>query len=159
MDRDPGSLEPLLELAAEHERAGLSDAPWPPHYLKQKDEPARVQPSKRRKTAAKEPTAEPATPRRRQSKLPVIEIGRGRQEAEVMAGLERWKARHPEAAVHLEPADVLVDRMRGRSSLWYRVRANLQHVPVELRPKQESLDPDDDPYAEWRAKWQREEHD
>jgi hypothetical protein len=90
-------------------------------------------------------------PKRRQSKRPLIEIGRGRKEAEVMAGLERWKARYPAAAAHLEPMDVLVDRMRGRSSLWYRVRVNLQHVPAELRPAQEALDPNDDPYAEWKA--------
>ena len=151
IDQHPGSLEPLLELAAEHERAGMSDAPWPPHYPKQRNEPARVQPSKRRKTAEPGAALEDAAPRRRQSKRPLIEIGRARKEDEVLAGLERWKARHPEAAAHLEPVDVLVDRMRGRSSLWYRVRVNLQHVPVELRPPQEPLDPNDDPYAEWKA--------
>ena len=151
IDRHPGSLDSLLELAARDERAGLSDAPWPPHYKKQLNEPARVQPSKRRKSPAQSESAGEVAPRRRQSKRPLIEIGRGRKETEVMAGLDRWKARHPEAAVHLEPMDVLVDRMRGRSSLWYRVRVNLQHVPAELRPLQEPLDPNDDPYAEWKA--------
>jgi hypothetical protein len=38
-----------------------------------------------------------------------------------------------------------VDAMRGRSSLWTRVRVNLQHVPEALRPPQEALDPDDAP--------------
>ena len=64
---------------------------------------------------------------------------------DALAGLERWKARHPEAAAHLEPADVLVDSMRGRSSTWTRVRVNLEHVPEALRPAQEPLDPDDGP--------------
>ncbi|MDB5942228.1 MAG: ATP-dependent ligase, partial [Ramlibacter sp.] len=49
------------------------------------------------------------------------------------------------AAAHLEPADVLVDRMRGSSSLWTRIRVNLEHVPARLRPKQEALDPDAEP--------------
>jgi bifunctional non-homologous end joining protein LigD len=68
-----------------------------------------------------------------------------------MEGFERWKARHPKAAAALEPADVLVDGMRGRSALWYRVRVNLTHVPEADRPGQETLDPDYDPWAgyEW----------
>lgn len=126
IDEKPGSLERLLELSAEHERGGLGDAPWPPHYQKQRGEPARVQPSKRRV-----------------SKHPLIEIGRARRKEDALAGLERWKARHPEAAALLEPADVLVDSMRGRSSTWTRVRVNLQHVPAKLRPDQEPLDPDE----------------
>jgi hypothetical protein len=60
-----------------------------------------------------------------------------------MAGLERWKKRHPDVVQHLEPADVLVDSMRGRSSTWTRIRVNLQHVPPKLRPAQEPLDPDE----------------
>ncbi len=126
IDEHPGSLESLLELSARHEREGLSDAPWPPHYEKQQGEPKRVQPS-----------------RARASKHPLIEIGRSRHKEEVLAGLERWKARHPEAAEHLEPADVLVDAMRGRFSTWTRIRVNLQHVPADLRPAQEPLDPDE----------------
>ncbi|MGE0520641.1 MAG: DNA primase, partial [Candidatus Binatia bacterium] len=51
------------------------------------------------------------------------------------------------AAAHLQPADVLVDAMRGRSSTWTRVRVNLEHVPQALRPRQEALDPEYDPYA------------
>jgi bifunctional non-homologous end joining protein LigD len=126
IDRHPGSLERLLELSAQHEREGLGDAPWPPHYQKQKGEPARVQPSKRRT-----------------SKFPLIEVGRAQHKEDALAGLERWKARHPEAAAHLEPADVLVDAMRGRFTTWTRIRVNLQHVPAELRPVQEPLDPDE----------------
>ena len=128
IDRQAGSLERLLQLSAEHERQGLGDAPWPPHYRKQEGEPARVQPSKRRI-----------------SKHPLIEIGRAQRKEDALAGLERWKDRHPEAAAHLEPADVLVDSMRGRSSTWTRIRVNLQHVPAKLRPAQEPLDPDESP--------------
>jgi len=126
IDQHAGSIEQLLELSGRHEREGLGDAPWPPHYRKQPGEPARVQPSKRRV-----------------SKHPLIEIGRAKQKEVALEGLERWKTRHPEAASHLEPADILVDSMRGRSSTWTRIRVNLQHVPTELRPDQEPLDPDE----------------
>ncbi|MFL6712827.1 MAG: DNA primase, partial [Sulfurifustis sp.] len=128
IDRRPGSLERLLDLAARDEREGLGDAPWPPHYKKQQGEPPRVRPSKRRV-----------------SNYPLLEIGRAAREQDALAGLERWKRRHPAAAAHLAPADVLVDAMRGRSSTWTRVRVNLQHVPAVLRPSQEALDPDDPP--------------
>jgi len=120
IDERAGSLERLLEL---FEKQGQGDAPWPPHYKKQAGEPARVQPSKR--------------------KLPVIEIGRAKHREDALAGLERWRKRHPEAAKHLEPADVLVDSMRGRYTTWTRIRVNLQHVPQKLRPAQEPLDPDE----------------
>jgi bifunctional non-homologous end joining protein LigD len=126
IDERSGSIEPLLELSARHEREGMGDAPWPPHYQKQRGEPKRVQPSKARA-----------------AKYPLIEIGRARRKEDALAGLERWKTRHPEAASHLEPADVLVDSMRGRSTTWTRIRVNLQHVPPELRPAQEPLDPDE----------------
>ena len=69
---------------------------------------------------------------------------------DALAGLERWRARHPEAAAHLLPADVLVDAMRGRFRTWTRIRVNLQHVPVDLRPAQEALDPDAAP-NEWEG--------
>jgi bifunctional non-homologous end joining protein LigD len=84
---------------------------------------------------------------RRRTSIPVIEISRAARKDEALAGLERWKTRHPVAAEHLEPADILVDGMRGRSSLWYRVRVNLVHVPESDRPEQEPLDPDYDPRA------------
>jgi hypothetical protein len=88
---------------------------------------------------------------RRKTSIPVIEISRAAKKAEALEGFERWKARHPKAAEALEPADVLVDGMRGRSSLWYRVRVNLTHVPEADRPAQEKLDPDYDPWEgfEW----------
>jgi DNA ligase D-like protein (predicted polymerase) len=88
---------------------------------------------------------------RRRSTIPVIEVARAATKAELSDGLERWRARHPEAAAHLEPADILTDAMRGRSSLWYRLRLNLVHVPEGTRPPQEPLDPDYDPWAgyEW----------
>ncbi len=137
IDAHPGSLEPLLELSARQEAEGLGDAPWPPHYAKQPGEPPRVQPSRRRHGQA-------GGGRRVPSK-PLIEIGRAARKADALAGLERWKVRHPEAAAHLRPADVLVDAMRGRSSTWTRVRVNLEHVPEGLRPAEEPLDPDDPP--------------
>ena len=126
IDQHPNSLTGLLELSARHERDGLGDAPWPPHYKKQVGEPARVQPSRRR------------TP-----KYPLIEIARAQRKDAALAGLERWRARHPEAAAFLQPADILVDAMRGRYHTWTRIRVNLQHVPESLRPDQEPLDPDD----------------
>jgi len=69
---------------------------------------------------------------------------------QAMAGLERWKARHPEVWRQLEPADVLVDAMRGRSSLWYRIRLNLRHVPEAQRPPQEPPEVDYDPWTGFR---------
>ena len=120
IDQHAGSLAPLLEL---FERQGLGDAPWPPHYRRQASEPPRVQPSRRRK--------------------PLLEIGRARRKQDALAGLERWKGRHPQVAAQLQPADILVDVMRGRYSTWTRIRINLQHVPEELRPAQEPLDPDE----------------
>jgi len=126
MDRHAGSLEALLDLAARHERDGLGDAPWPPHYQKQPGEPARVQPS-----------------RRRQSSKPLVEVARAQKKADALDALERWKARHADIVGHLEPADVLVDAMRGRFKTWTRIRVNLQHVPGDRRPAQEPLDLDD----------------
>jgi hypothetical protein len=141
IDLSPCSLEALLELSARQEAEGLGDAPWPPHYAKQEGEPPRVQPSRRRSDA-------PRAGGRRLSTKPLLEISRAAKKEEALLGLERWKGRHPEAAAHLEPADVLVDSMRGRSTTWTRVRVNLEHVPEGLRPPQEALDPDYDP---WRG--------
>jgi bifunctional non-homologous end joining protein LigD len=132
IDKHPCSLDALLELSARHEREGVGDAPWPPHYRKQAGEPPRVQPSKRRVP-----------------KHPLVEIGRAQKKDDALAGLERWRQRHPKAAAHLEPADVLVDAMRGRFHTWTRIRLNLQHVPEALRPPQEALDPDDAPRNPW----------
>jgi DNA ligase D-like protein (predicted polymerase) len=144
IDRHPCTLDALLELSARDAREGNGDAPWPPHYRKQPGEPARVQPSKRTKA--------PTSTGRRTSTRPLLEIGRAIKKEEALAGLERWKARHAEAASHLEPADVLVDAMRGRFTTWTRIRVNLEHVPEELRPAQEPLDPDEDPWRDFVAK-------
>ena len=136
IDQHPCSLDALLDLAARHEREGLSDAPWPPQYQKQPGEAPRVQPSRARKTAG--PKASPAARRtssgRRVPKHPLIEIARADRKDDALAEVEQWKARHPDVARYLEPADILVDAMRGRSSTWTRVRVNLKNVPEELRP-------------------------
>ena len=160
MDGAVGSIEALLSLADRDEAAGLPDAPWPPHFVRQAGEERRVQPSKRRKdggSPAKRPAdggsraerpADGGSPAgRRQSKMPLIEVARAATKAEAMEGLERWKERHPTVWPHLAPADVLVDSMRGRSSTWTRIRLNLQHVPEAERPPQEPLEVDYDPWA------------
>ena len=141
MDAAVGSLDALLELSARQEREGLGDAPWPPHYAKAPGEPDRVAPSRARKDGAG----------RRVSTKPLIEIARAETREEALEGLERWKARHADVAARLEPADVLVDGMRGRFKLWYRIRVNLEHVPEADRPLQEPLEVDYNPWAgyEW----------
>ncbi len=150
IDEAPGSLEALLELAARHEAEGLGDAPWPPHYRRQPGEPPRVAPSRRRKPEATTPRPTPTG--RRRTSAPLVEIGRAARRDDALAGLERWKARHPAVVPYLEPADVLLDAMRGRSTVWYRIRVNLRHVPPDLRPPQEPLDPDHDPWAALRGR-------
>src|SRR5690606_20536413 len=99
-------------------------------------EPPRVQPSRAKKSKTEA----------RREKHPLIEIARAAKKEDALAGLERWKARHPEAARHLDVSDVLVDAMRGRYTTWTPARVNLRHVPEELRPPQEALDPDYDPW-------------
>jgi bifunctional non-homologous end joining protein LigD len=144
IDDHPCTIDRLLDLSARQERDGLGDAPWPPNYKKQPGEPARVQPSRRR--MPKDADAGDGSPKpRRVPKRPLVEIARSGKKDEALAGLERWKARHPDAAAHLQPADVLVDAMRGRFHTWTRIRVNLQHVPPEIRPPQEALDPDETP--------------
>ena len=139
MNSAAGSLEKLIELADRDEAAGLGDAPWPPHFRKMKSEAPRVAPS-RAKSAAKKPRI----------KMPLITVANSPDKAAALAGLERWKAKYADAASHLAIDDVLVDSMRGRSSTWTRIRINLRNVPEDLRPKQETPDPDDDPTREWR---------
>jgi hypothetical protein len=141
MDAARGSLEKLLERAARDEAAGIQDAPWPPHFRKMEGEAPRVMPS-RAKAAAKKPRAT----------MPLIVVANSPDKAAALAGLERWKAAHSDAAKLFAVDDVLVDSMRGRSSTWTRIRVNLRHVPEELRPPQETPDPDDDPTREWRER-------
>jgi bifunctional non-homologous end joining protein LigD len=165
IDDAAGSLDALLELAARNEKAGLGDAPWPPHYAKAPGEPPRVMPSRARKAGARDsagdgdgpagetgaagaPKASPTG--RRVSTKPLIEIARAATKEEALAGFERWRGRHLAVAALLKPADILVDGMRGRFTLWYRIRVNLEHVPVADRPAQEPLEVDYDP---WAAMW------
>ncbi len=150
IDDQPGSLQPLLDLAAADAAAGLPDAPWPPHFDKQAGEPPRVQPSKRRAgggTAASPAPAASGPAGRRRSTMPLIEIARAASQGEAMRGLDQWKQRHGDVWPYLEPSDVLVDSMRGRSSTWTRIRLNLRNVPASQRPGQEALEVDYDPWA------------
>jgi len=145
MDDAAGSLEKLLELAARDLAEGLGDAPWPPHFRKMEGEAPRVAPSRAKSGAAD------ARPTR--TKMPLLVVANSPNKEAALAGLERWKGRHPEAARLLAVDDVLVDSMRGRSSTWTRVRVNLRNVPEEIRPVQETPDPDDDPTRGWREMW------
>jgi bifunctional non-homologous end joining protein LigD len=165
IDAHPCSLDALLELAASHEKEGLADAPWPPQYKKQPGEAPRVQPSRARKGTARSKTPVAGTRQggdwsgateeqigawkswdplestgvsRRTSRHPLIEIVRADRKEDALAEVERWKAKHPDVAALLEPADIMVDAMRGRSSTWTRVRVNLRNVPEALRPRPET---------------------
>jgi bifunctional non-homologous end joining protein LigD len=142
MDDNAGSLDQLLELAAQDEAAGLGDAPWPPHFRKMAGEAPRVAPSR-----AKKP----------RTKMPLLVIANSPNKDAALKGLEKWKAGHPAVAKFLAVDDILIDAMRGRSSTWTRIRVNLRHVPENLRPPQETPDPDDDPTREWRKRSARRE--
>ena len=177
IDDAVGSLDGLLELSARQELEGQGDAPWPPQYPKAAGEPPRVQPSRqRRPTEDYARPSNPSAPRgragsvaparpsasarredgtvsptgRRRSTHPLLVISQAAARDDAMAGLDKWRERHPEAAQHLAVDDVLVDGMRGRSTLWWRVRVNLRHVPEEVRPPQEPPDPDYDPWRVYR---------
>ena len=147
IDAAPGSLEKLLELAKKDAAAGVADAPWPPHFRKMEGEAPRVAPS-RAKSAVKKP----------RMKMPLIVVANSPDKEAALAGLERWKSKHPQITDLLAIDDVLVDSMRGRSSTWTRVRVNLRHVPEALRPPQETPDPDDDPARQWRE-WRKKKAD
>jgi DNA ligase D-like protein (predicted polymerase) len=169
IDAAVGSLAGLLELSARQERDGQGDAPWPPHYAKAAGEPPRVMPSRAKRAAGAAgvgdgaagtgaagtgaragtgaaPGARAGTGRRVSTK-PLIEIARAATKDEALAAFERWKSLHEWIPGYLEPADVLVDGMRGRYQLWYRIRVNLEHVPEAERPAQEPLETDYDPWA------------
>jgi bifunctional non-homologous end joining protein LigD len=163
IDDHAGTLESAFELSERQAAEGQGEAPYPPHFPKAEGEPVRAQPSKRRKGKASSSTRGSVPPPapgkssgptgRRRTTMPLIEIARAATDVEAKEGLERWKARHPEAATHLEPADVMVDSMRGRSTTWTRIRVNLRNVPERDRPAQEALEVDYDPWAgvEWPA--------
>jgi len=155
IDAAAGTLDALLELAdrqeaegaPEMERAGFTpargaDAPWPPHFAKGEGEGPRVAPSRAKKPA----------PRSGRVKLPVITIAQAKLKVDALAGLERWKARHPEVAAKLQPADILVDTNRGKATAWYRVRINLKNIPEAERPPPEPPNPDYDPRTEFRER-------
>jgi bifunctional non-homologous end joining protein LigD len=142
IDSAPGSLEHLLQLAEKDEASGLGDAPWPPHFRKADGESPRVAPSK----------AKSAIPKKPRTKMPLIVVANSPDKEAALAGLERWKTKHSDAASLLAVDDVLVDSMRGRSSSWTRIRVNLRNVPEDRRPPQETPEPDDDPTREWRAR-------
>ena len=154
IDEAAGSLNKLLELSAAQEGEGLGDAPWPPHYEKQAGEPPRVMPSRKKgakaaKETGAEADAETKKSGRRQSKYPLITIAKAERKDDALAGLERWKAKHPKAAELLAVDDVLIDPMRGRYTTWTRIRVNLRHVPEDERPAEEAPDPDFDPWEGW----------
>ena len=139
MDSSVGSLEKLLELAEKDEASGLGDAPWPPHFRKMQTEGTRVAPSRAKSVAKKT-----------RVKMPLVVVANSPDKAAALAGLERWKSKYPAAAGLLAIEDVLIDSMRGRSSTWTRIRINLRNVPEDIRPPQETPDPDDDPTRVWR---------
>ncbi len=124
MDAHVGRLDGLLELAARDARSGVPDAPWPGQF--------RAAAPSARARAKRRPTA-------------LLVIAKSADRDAALAGLQRWLKRYATAAAYLKLEDILVDSMRGRSSTWTRVRVNLQHVPEELRPKQERADPDQEP--------------
>jgi bifunctional non-homologous end joining protein LigD len=134
IDAAVGVLDGLLELYARQEAAGAQDVP---------EEGGGARGSVPRPAPGKNvgPTG------RRRTNAPLIEVARAATQKEAMQGLERWKARHAEVWPLLEPADVLVDSMRGRSATWTRIRLNLRHVPEAERPAQEALEVDFDPWA------------
>jgi bifunctional non-homologous end joining protein LigD len=154
MDDSVGSLDTLLALADRDESEGLGDAPWPPHYKKMDGEAPRVAPSRAKRATKKSGATKARTP-----KMPLIIVANSPKKDAALAGLERWKAKYADAASHLAVDDILVDSMRGRSSTWTRIRVNLRNVPEEIRPPQETPDPDDDPTRVWREqykKWREE---
>jgi hypothetical protein len=151
IDSHPCSLEKLLELSAKQEKEGQGDAPWPPQYKKMPGEPTRVQPSRARlRQGSGEAGSEGEGGQqkgRRVSKHPLIVIAHSTIKTEALEMLEKWKTENPKVVEHLQPADILTDSMRGRSSTWWRIRINLQHVPEPLRPEQPALPPIPNPWA------------
>jgi DNA ligase D-like protein (predicted polymerase) len=132
IDDEVGSLTSLLELAKAQKKAGVQAPP--------SGAVAQAAPGKTSGASG-----------RRRTTMPLIEIARAAGKEEAMAGLERWKQRHPGIFEQLAPADVLIDAMRGRSSAWYRIRLNLRNVPEAQRPEQGPLEVDYDPWAELKA--------
>ncbi|HTL36338.1 MAG TPA: non-homologous end-joining DNA ligase [Kofleriaceae bacterium] len=143
IDDHPGDITKLLELADRQKSEGQADAPWPPHFAKADGEAPRVAPSRAKGSARKPGTSS------RKPKLPVITIAQAKLKPDALAGLERWKARHPEIVALLAPEDILVDTNRGRATAWYRIRINLKNVPPDQHPPPEAPDPNYDPREEY----------
>jgi DNA ligase D-like protein (predicted polymerase) len=148
IDQHPGSLAALLELSARQEKEGHGDAPWPPQYKKMPGEPTRVQPSKARVRQAPAKAASG----RRVPKHPLITIAHSTKKEEALEALAKWKEQNQTVVEHLQPADILTDSMRGRSSAWWRIRINLQHVPEDLRPNAPELPPVPNPWLTQKAR-------
>ncbi|HEX4418988.1 MAG TPA: DNA primase small subunit domain-containing protein [Kofleriaceae bacterium] len=171
IDAAAGTIDSLLALAARQAAEGQADAPLPPYFDKADGEPPRVAPSRARSARGARPAAgasgsagvarpaaapevaageapgaaaRPAAPQPPRDKLPVITIAKAKLKTEALAGLERWKARHPAVFARLAPEHVLIDTNRGKSSAWYRVRINLKNIPAAERPPPEAPDPDYD---------------
>ena len=134
MDGSPCSLEPLLELARRQLADGQGDAPWPPHYRKQAGEAPRVAPSKRRIPVH-----------------PLVEIGRARNKADALAGLERWKARHPTPPGIWRPPTCSSTRCAAGSGRGRASASTCSTSPTTLRPAQEALDPDERLEDDWKG--------
>lgn len=124
-----GDLKPLLALAKQQKAAGVQEPPK----------------GARRATGADGPDT-PKPTGRRQSSMPLLEIARSKDLEPSLAALKRWKDRYPQVVPYLSESDVLVDSMRGRSSTWTRIRVNLHRVPEDLRPPQEPLEVDYNPW-------------
>ncbi len=145
-----GSLEPLLDLAR---RLGPAEKPPARESSSGRRTPSGAGSSPDRDSSDRDSSdrdsssGRGATGGRRTPTMPLVEVARARTRDEALAGLARWRERHPAVIPYLRPADTLVDGMRGSSSVWYRVRINLRHVPEEQRPGQEPLEVDYDPWA------------
>jgi DNA ligase D-like protein (predicted polymerase) len=132
IDEAAGSLESLLELSASQDgEAAGSRRRDRGQQLGVKASPGGTPPRQQG---------------RRQSTQPLITVAKAQYKEQALAGLERWKVRHPAAAALLQVDDILVDSMRGRYTTWTRIRLNLRHVPETERPAEEQPDPDYDPW-------------
>src|SRR2546429_3130089 len=124
IDAAAGSLARLRRPSPAQGAGGPRGAPRPPRYKKPRGEPPRVAPSRRKRAATDAETGRG----RRQSTHPLVTIAKAEHRTDALAGLERWQARHPEAADRLHVDVVLIDTMRGRSCTWMRFRTYLRHI-------------------------------
>lgn len=135
MDHTAGGLESLLDLAGQ-----LGPTAKPPKGVRRAAD-GRGQAGQGRQTRA--------------STMPLIEIARTETRDEALSALQQWRDSYPVAAEQLTPADVLIDGMRGPSSIWYRIRINLQHVAESERPPQEALLAEYNPWATYKGAQQQ----